>query len=262
MVKWLCTTVISVIFILPGSAQQWKLKRMEGVLGIGTTNVYSDLGGAPNASSLLFIKDITFRSTRPSIYGGLRYRINPRTSFKTSFIYGYSKTEDFEGSRNEARHFSSITQLFEISANYEYYLMPEYRVMRSAAMFNRRGMINDYSMLGIYVFTGLGATLFWPEMNISDSDKRSGDEYKENMGITGAIPVGAGFKLVISDKWMIGYEIGYRQSFSDFLDGFKSPWSKNWDSYWISSINLIYRIPTSRRGLPIFLDPTWKRARF
>jgi hypothetical protein len=262
MVKWISTAIVSILMILPLSAQQWKLKRMEGVIGIGTTNVYSDLGGAPNASSLLFIKDITFRSTRPSIYGGLRYRINPRTSVKTSFIYGYSKTEDYSGSRNEARGFSSVTQLFEFSGNYEYYLLPEFRIVRSAAMFNRRGMINDYSSLGIYVFSGLGATLFWPELTLPEGVERPDDEYKTNMGIAGAVPVGAGFKLIISDKWMLGYEIGYRQSFSDFLDGVKTPWSKRWDGYWISSINLIYRIPTSRRGIPIFLDPAWKRARF
>jgi hypothetical protein len=260
MVKWISIAILSIFMILPLTAQQWKLKRMEGVLGIGTTNVYSDLGGAPNATSLLFVKDITFRTTRPSIYGGLRYRVNQRTSVKTSFVYGYSKTADYEGSRNEARGFSSVTQLFEISGNYEYYLLPEFRVIRSAAMFNRRGMINDYSSLGIYVFTGIGATLFWPELTLDEP--REGDKYKTNMGVTGAVPVGAGFKFIISDKWMVGYEIGYRQSFSDFLDGFQSPWSKRWDGYWISSINLIYRIPTSRRGIPIFLDPAWKRARF
>ena len=82
------------------------------------------------------------------------------------------------------------------------------------------------------------------------------------MGITGAIPLGVGFKYIISDKWIFGYEIGYRQSFSDFMDGFQSPWSKHWDGYWISTFNFSYRIPTSRRGLPIFLDKQWKRARF
>jgi hypothetical protein len=260
MLRGIGIAILAALFFIPADSQQWKLKRMEGILGIGTTNVYSDLGGAPNASSLLFIKDITFRSTRPSIYGSLRYRVNPRTSVKTSFIYGFSKTSDFEGSRNEARNFSSVTQLFEFSGNYEYYLLPEFRIMRSAAMFNRRGMINDYSRLGLYVFTGLAGTLYWPDLELSEP--REGDEYRDKMGITGAIPVGAGFKVIISDKWMLGYEIGYRQSFTDFLDGFKSPWSKHWDGYWISSINVIFRIPTSRRGIPIFLDPAWKKARF
>ncbi len=55
------------------------------------------------------------------------------------------------------------------------------------------------------------------------------------MGITLAIPIGLGIKYIISDKWMLGYEIGYRQTISDFLDGFKSPSSNRPDIYWIST---------------------------
>ena len=260
MAKCFLVTVFTVCITFSGQAQQWKLKRIEGILGIGTTNVYSDLGGAPNATNLLFIKDITFRTTRPSVYAGLRYRINPYSTIKTSFIYGYSRTEDYSGSRNENRGFTSVTQLFEFSGNYEYYFSPEQRRLRSAAMFNRRGMINDYSSFGAYVFAGIGGTLFWPHLELSET--REGDKYKDNMGITACIPLGIGFKYIISDKWIFGYEIGYRQTFSDFLDGFQSPFSRRWDVYWISSFNFSYRIPTSRRGLPIFLDNQWRRARF
>jgi hypothetical protein len=260
MLKWFISTVLVILIISPLHAQQWKLKRIEGVLGIGTTNVYSDLGGNPDATSLLFIKDITFRTTRPSIYASVRYRLKPNSSVKTSFIYGFSKTQDFEGSRNENRGFTSVTQLFEISGSYEYYFLPEQRRLRSAAMFNRRGMINDYSSFGAYLFAGLGATLFWPDIKVDEP--REGDKYKNNIGITPSLPIGAGFKYIISDKWMLGYEIGYRLTASDFLDGFISPYSKQPDSYWISSINLSYRVPTSRRGLPIFMDKQWRRARF
>jgi len=260
MLRWFISTVIALILVVPVQAQQWKLKRIEAILGIGTTNVYSDLGGAPNATSVLFIKDITFRSTRPSVYAGVRYRMKPNQSLKTSFIYGYSKTQDYSGSRNENRGFTSVTQLLEISGNYEYYFLPEQRRLRSAAMFNRRGMINDYSSFGAYLFIGLGATLYWPNLKIDEP--REGDQYKDNMGITASLPIGAGFKYIISDKWMLGYEIGYRLTLTDYLDGFISPYSSSPDSYWISSINLSYRIPTSRRGLPIFMDKQWRRAKF
>jgi hypothetical protein len=260
MVKWYLAAFFTFILVSSGHAQQWKLKRIEGILGTGTANIYGDLGGAPDATSLLFIKDITFRSTRPSIYGAIRYRVNPTMSVRTAFIYGYSKTEDFAGSRNENRSFKTISHLGEFSVNYEYYFLPEQRRLQSAAMFNRRGMINDYSSFGAYVFAGLGATLFKPYLDISEN--RPGDEYKTSVGVTACIPFGLGFKYIISDKWIFGYEIGYRQTFSDFLDGFKSPSSKSMDVYWISSFNLSYRIPTSRRGLPIFMDKQWRRARF
>jgi hypothetical protein len=260
MTKRFPALILSLFLFMAGYSQQWKLKRIEGIVGIGTANVYSDLGGAPDATSLLFIKDITFRSTRPSVYAGLRYRIDPRSTVKLSLIYGYSKTQDYAGSRNENRGFTSVTQLFEITANYEYYFLAEHRQLRSAAMFNRRGMINDYSSLGAYVFIGLGATLFKPHLELTET--RVGDHYKNNLGVTGTIPIGLGIKYIISDKWILGYEIGYRQTLSDYLDGFKSPSSKRADIYWISTLNLSYRIATSRRGLPIFMDREWRRARF
>lgn len=260
MTKRFPAVVFSLFIVIGCYSQQWKLKRIEAIMGIGTTNVYSDLGGAPNASSVLFIQDITFRSTRPSIYGGLRYRLNPKTTVKVSLIYGYSTTKDFAGSRNELRGFSSTTQLAEFSANYEYYFLAEHRSIRSAAMFNRRGMINDYSSFGAYVFIGVGTTVFKP--NLKFDEPRPGDKYKNNLGITATIPVGLGIKYILSDKWILGYELGYRQTTSDFLDGFISPSSRRPDIYWISTFNLSFRIPTSRRGLPIFMDKQWRRARF
>lgn len=260
MLKWYLTTALFIALSCKGFTQQWKLKRIEALLGIGTTNVYSDLGGAANATNLLFIKDITFRGTRPSFYLGIRYRINPRFTAKTSFIYGYSKTEDYIGSRNENRGFTSITQLFEIAGNIEYYLLPENRLLRSAAIFNRRGMINNYSSFALFVFTGIGATMYWPDLELEE--KRPGDKYKDNMGVTATFPLGLGLKYIISDDWIISYEISYHQSITDFLDGFKPPSSKMPDIFWISSLNVSYRIPTSRRGLPVFMDKQWRRARF
>lgn len=259
MLKYYLTAALFLGIATISTGQQWKMKRIEAQFGIGTTNVYGDLGGAPDATSLLFIKDITFRTTRPSFYLGLRYKANQRLTVKTAFIYGNSKTEDFLGSRNENRGFVSTTRLFEFSGNLEYYFLPEQRLLNSAAMFNRRGMINNYSSFAAYVFAGIGATMYWPSTEIDEP--RAGDKYKDNMGITPVFPLGIGLKYIISDDWILSYEIGYRQTLTDFLDGLKPPSSKRPDIYWISSFNFSYRIPTSRRGLPIFMDRQWRRAR-
>jgi hypothetical protein len=259
MMKWYITTALLFTFITGGIAQQWKLKRIEALFGIGTTSMFGDMGGKPGASDLLFIQDITFRTTRPSIYLGLRYRVNPRWTVKTSFSYGYSKTDDYEGSRNELRGFSSVTRLFEFNGNVEYYFISEQRLLTSAAVFNRRGMINNYSHYAAYVFAGLGSVLYKPDPAIGAG--RPGDEYRTTTGITATLPIGIGVKYIISEDWIIGYEFGYHQTISDKLDGFISPTSKRPDVYWISSLTLNYRIPTTRRGLPVFLDREWRRAR-
>jgi hypothetical protein len=257
MLRYIIMPAFFLFMTLSSFAQPWKFLRYEGTLGIGSTNVYGDLGGAPNAESLLFIRDITFRSTRPSIYGAIRYKIDPRTSVKLNLIYGFSKTKDFDGSRNENREFISTSNLIEISGQYEFYFLQEDRRLKSTAMFDRRGMINNYSTLGAYVFAGVGATTFWSDLEI---EQRDFDVYNSGPSVTLSLPIGLGIKYVLSDKWLLGLELGYRHTLSDFLDGIQTPWSENTDVYWISSLNLSYRIPTSRRNIPEFLDGQWRRA--
>ncbi len=256
MVRYIILTAFVLFMTLSSFAQPWKMLRYEGALGIGSTNVYGDLGGAPNAESLLFIRDITFRNTRPSIYSALRYKIDPKTALKFNLIYGYSKTADFAGSRNENREFISTSNLIEFSGQYEFYFLQEDRRLKSSAMFDRRGMVNNYSTLGAYVFAGIGATAFWSNLEIEERDY---DVYKPGPSVTLSLPIGLGLKYILSDHWMLGWELGYRHTISDFLDGIQTPWSNNTDVYWISSLNLSYRIPTSRRNIPEFLDRKWRR---
>jgi len=244
--------VIVIILYISSScfSQRWKLRRYEGVLGIGTTNIFSDLGGTVDAS-MFFIQDIKFRDTRPSVYSALRYKINQTFSAKLAFIYGFGKTEDFEGSRNEGRGFVSTTHLIETSAHFEYYFIKEEKRYRTAAMFNRRGMLNNYSTINAYLFGGLGLTKYWPTLEI---EPRPSDTYDLQSKFIVSFPAGIGLKYILSDKWIIGYEIGGRLTFCDYLDGFKPSASKHNDVYWMSTFNLNYRIKTSRRGLPLFLD--------
>ena len=259
MLKRIFLPAILSFLALSSFGQQWKMLRYEAALGLGSTNVYGDLGGAPNATNLLFIKDITFRNTRPSIYTALLYKLDPKMALKFNFVYGYSRNEDFNNSRNEGREFISITNLIEASAQYEFYFLQEERRLKSAAMFNRRGMVNNYSTIGAYVFAGAGGVVYWSDLDV---ERRPIDTYKPEAGITLALPIGVGIKYVLSDQWMLGWELGYRHTISDFLDGIQTPWSNNTDVYWISTLNLSYRIPTSRRGIPIFMDKQWRRARF
>ena len=231
-------------------SQRWKLKRYEAVIGVGTTNIFSDLGGRVDAS-MFFIEDITFRDTRPSIYTGARYKINQKLSTKLALIYGYGKTEDFEGSRNEGRQFLAKTHLIELSGHFEFYLIQETKRYRSAAMYNRRGMLNNYSTISAYIFGGIGLTKYWTTL---EREPRPTDTYDDRDKFIPSFPLGVGLKYILSDKWMIGYEIGGRYTFCDFIDGVTTPYSKHNDIYWISTFNLNYRIKTSRRGLPLFLD--------
>jgi hypothetical protein len=71
--------------------------------------------------------------------------------------------------------------------------------------------------------------------------------------------MGLGFKYVMSSNLSIGAEFGGRLTTTDWLDGYApniihngSNYSKAQDIYYFAVFNVIYRIKTSRRGLPMF----------
>ena len=66
------------------------------------------------------------------------------------------------------------------------------------------------------------------------------------------LPSGLGLKYVINQDWSMGAEFGIRFSTTDYLDGYSHPnYSKANDLYYFGFINGIYRIRTSRSGVPI-----------
>ena len=237
-----------------GLSQRWKLKRYEAIAGIGTLNLFTDLGVA-NYESLLGIK---LNVTRPDIYGAVRYKFSHSFSGKFGLAYGYGHSQDVTNERYEGTSgFKSNTHMIEPAVTAEYYIKKEQRRYKSVAIYNRRGMLNDYSTFGIYVYGGLAGLYYKANYNF---EPRPSDKTKAS-GFTLAVPVGIGFKYIYSDKIVFGYEIGPRYVFSDFLDGIKPAASKSNDVYWLTTFYLAYKLKTSRRNIPLFLDHKWRRAR-
>ncbi len=254
MNKILFLIIFCFVVGLNSYAQRWKLKRYEAIFGVGALNMFTDLG-VSNTESLLGLR-LDF--TRPNVYVAARYKFSQDFSGKFGLAYGYGHSQDITNVRVEGTDgFKSNTHLIEPSFTAEYYLKKEQRRYRSAAIYNRRGMLNDYSTWGIYVYGGLGGLYY---NAVYDFTPRTNDKTKEK-GFTLIVPAGFGFKYIHSDKIVFNYEIGPRYVFSDYLDGYKPPSSKNNDVYWLTTITLAYKIKTSRRNLPLFLDRGWRRAR-
>jgi hypothetical protein len=121
-------------------------------------------------------------------------------------------------------------------------------------MFNKRGMINNYSHYNLYAFAGVGGVFGWvkPLKNLG--------KYNIDRSPAGlAFPLGLGFKYVMSANLSIGVEFGGRLTTTDWLDGYApnqiypgTNYSHANDVYYFANFNVIYRIKTSRRGLPMF----------
>ena len=242
------------VFISFGSAQKWKLKRYEAVGGIGTAHYFGDIGGSADENNLFGLKDIEIFKTRPSFYLGARYKIRQNIAVKTNFIFGFLSGDD-EGSKNNERNFAFSTKIFEPSVQFELSLISEEQKFRSNAMFNKRGMINNFSQFNVYGFAGIGAVAAWPK-----AKKDFTDRYEPGHSKTGlAFPLGVGVKYVVSADLSVGLEFGGRFTTTDYLDGYSSQYSKANDVYYFAVFNAIYRVKTSRRGWPV-LGP--RRASF
>lgn len=254
MKKNILSIVLLLLFVIPNYGQRWKLKRYDAFMGLGTVNLFTDLG-VSNAESVLY--GFRFDFTRPSLYFGARYKFSQTFSGKFAVAYGYGHSKDITNPRYpEGEGFTSNTHLIEPSFTGEYYLIKEERSYRSTAVYNRRGMLNDYSTVGVYLYGGLGGLYYKASYDITP---RSTDILKDK-GFTLAIPFGLGLKYIYSDKIIIGYEIGPRYVVSDYLDGIKTAASKHNDVYWLTSIYISFKIKTTRRNLPLFLDKRFKSA--
>ena len=252
MKKSIFLIIVMVFTVSASFGQRWKLRRYEASFGIGSTNIFGDVGGTADENNLFGLKDIRFGETRPSLHAGLRYKITQSMAVNINLNYGYGIGDD-EGSRNNDRGYTFRTSIFEPSVQYEFYIIPEEKRTKSAAIFNRRGMINNYSKIGVYMFGGIGGAIFNPALEGAES--RSAEETSGYGTFAVAIPAGLGLKYTVDDRWLVGFELGGRYTLTDWLDGFNPTVEANTanDIYWFSSVSAVYRLKTDRTGVPLFL---------
>jgi len=244
----LSLVIILISVSLSVDAQRWKLRRYEISLGLAATNFYSDVGKSVSDQNLLnSFSTIQLVTTRPSISAGFRYKLAGDMAARFNLAYGF--LHGMDGGNLETREYVMTTTIFEPSLLFEYYLLSEGRSFSSAALFNHRGMINNYSKLYLYLFGGAGGGIYNAKAKEGiDIDPR----FEPGAGFIPVFPVGAGMKFSIDSKWSFGFEFGRRFTISDKLDGITTKTSKSNDIYDFAVFKAIYKVRTDRRGRPIF----------
>ncbi len=236
-----------IVLTLPllGFSQRWKLQRAEFTGGIGGVNYFGDIGGTADESNWFGLKDLELAYTRPNINFGGRYRLNEIMNVKGNIIFGYLEASDV-GSRNEPRNFAFSTSILEVSAQYEYSIIPESTPLNFSIGNLRRGLLSSSANLNTYVFIGVGMNLFSVKPLARMEGSRRFDGSK-NMSFL--IPLGVGIKYPIAKQLHLSFEIGGRWTTSDYLDGYTSEHSKFNDIYYFSLLSVVYKINTSYRRL-------------
>lgn len=244
--------------MIPQSAQsqRWKLRRYEIGAGFGTCQVFGDIGGTASQENLFGLKDIKLDETKIGVVTHGRYKINPKQAVKVNLNLGFGKGSDIDSRNDRGRSYS--TTIIELSGQYEYFFLPEDKQYRSAGIYNRRGMVNNYSALAAYVFGGAGVT--YAISSHADAPILPADEYRSGGNIVPVVLLGLGVKYILDDRSFLNAELGYRYGITDFIEGYKqTEASKYNDVYYFLAISYNYRLKTTRRNLPAFMDKKYKR---
>lgn len=244
--------LVFVMISLAGFSQRWKLSRYEVLFGVGSTNIYGDIGGTAQADNLYGLRDIKISETRYALYAGARYRLQKDIAVKFNLIFGRGVGNDAYSKNSETRGYSFKTSLLEPSFQLEYSFLSDQRRLAVSKLYNRKGMVNNFSLLSAYGFAGVGGLLYFPKLNLNGNSPMPGTNYLSgysNFSIV--IPVGLGIKYVIDKSWAISFEFGRRFVFSDYLDGISTKYSKANDTYYFGLFQAVYKLKTNRQGVPV-----------
>lgn len=176
--------------------------------------------------------------------------LNDRLSVRANLDYNRLKGDDAAYSKPEwrqQRNFNFNASIVELSGHLVYNLRGNYSNRKfSPYIFGGAGLnflkINrDYSSFNAEYFS----TEAWV------SEGLAADLEKTPPRFTIVMPVGAGFKYPISQKFSLFGEASYRLMLTDYLDGFsKISNTKNNDHYSNISVGLVYRLGNTGINCP------------
>lgn len=192
----------------------WGYNHFEVGLGAGIMNYSGEL-----TNSIFDFKHVHFGG---AIFG--RYNMGKFLSFRLQLALGSISGNDADSQdyRNQIRNLNFNSHLFEGALIVEANLMG----------FQPRG---NEKMFSPYVFVGIGIFNFNPHTSHFDPNKDGQKIYLQGWATEGqgsstftnrpaysttqvSIPMGVGIKYAINSNISIGFEVGFRPTFTDYLD--------------------------------------------
>jgi hypothetical protein len=190
--------------------------------GIGVANYLGDIGGGESVRRD-FVMDMKLQKTRWSVNGFARYKISPSLSVKGSL--GQMRIEGDDAlSANPARYNRNLSfrnDMWEMAFTGEYYFY------KSSDISGRPGLRGSKKKKDFrsYVFGGVGLLYHNPKAELNGSWVALAPLQTEGVAydkIIPVVPLGLGFSYTINRHHRIGFELGWRMVFSDYLDDVSS----------------------------------------
>ncbi|MCB0632041.1 MAG: outer membrane beta-barrel protein [Lewinella sp.] len=168
-------------------------------------------------------------------YGLILHKyVNANLAVRLNALNTRLVSSDLKPSQSEdGQIFSSETSLTELSVLVEYDILGHRRNFQATA-----------GGLSPYIFLGAGAALTDPKPTFGEDSEEVTLDKEANYSKTRFIlPFGAGLRYNVSDKMALGFELGVRPAFSDYLDGIsqsRNPDKNDW--YGFGSFQFWYNL--------------------
>jgi OmpA-OmpF porin, OOP family len=181
--------------------------------------------GATNYSGDVAEKRVELIETQPGFGVFARYHFTKSFSIK-AHVYSGSITGDDKNTVNAVRKYKFGTSIFEGAVVGEWTLFPKDRLTNTGVF---------KPIFEPYLFAGIGFTRADPKAeyygttpNIDLKVPLPEDNIKTRYLLA---PIGAGIRVTLSERFVLGFEGGLRPVFSDDLDGMRmngNPSSNDW----------------------------------
>jgi opacity protein-like surface antigen len=195
--KSFVSLVIFSVILITASAQKFHINTFAGL-----SNYQGDIQD----------KRFTFNQSHLALGAGLSYEITEKILLNGGVTFGKVSASDKNNSRNTLRNLNFTSNILEGHLTAEYYFRN----------------LNEYSV-SPYVFAGVALYNFSPYTKDSLGNKyylkplsTEGQGFLENRPYYKinqvSIPFGGGVKFALNDNVRLGFEVGMRKLFTDYLD--------------------------------------------
>lgn len=172
-------------------------------------------GGVSNYSGDLQDKALTLNESNAAFGLGLKYGLTNHLALRLGFNYGKLSATDLENKADlRFRNLSFQTQLVEGNLLLEYTFLDLTRRRFSPYVFGGLAVYH----FNPYAYDSLGNKVFLKPLSTEGEGLPEYPDRKPYKLTQLAIPFGAGVKLRVSENATLGYEIGLRKLFTDYLD--------------------------------------------
>lgn len=214
MKKLILFTVSLFLLANSGEAQRKRIRyAFDYGFGIGPSNYLGEMGGKEKTRRD-FIWDMKLKNTRWSLNGFARYKFNNYFAVQSSLAYLRIQGDDKLSSNRgrKGRNLNFRNDMLEFAVRGDVYIYGSNDV-------GKRGTYRlDFKS---YAFAGLGAVLHSPKTLYNGDWVKLRPLMTENVKyskVTMAIPMGLGFYFTKKRKYRFGFEMGWRLTFTDYLD--------------------------------------------